>query len=671
MAASPRLTRSHSEPWGMGRLGRTVRHAYFPVFVLVLINLVLGVWVVADYGESWDEQLRYRYADKSLAAYVGDLRTLQDEKGPFYVMFARLGSEALQRLNPNWLSIDSWHFMHFLSFQLSILFLYDLAIQRLQKPAAFGAVLLFSTQPLLWGHAFINPKDIPFMAFFLGSVSFGMRFFRRLKLDMGAAAADESPSVSPSVTIQETIQRDRRDLRKAGRAGGLLLALAAVVLAGLALGQGWIEAWISQLVVRAYTAGDDRFLGRLFAQLASNADRIPVESYILKAQALYPLALAAFGLLWLGGLLLLLARRFPRTHAFLWQKVLVPGLQAYAAAFRLPIVLAAGFFLGVTTSIRVLGPLAGILIGGYIWLHLRWRAFPALLAYATTSLVVTYATWPALWAAPWRAFRASFLMASDFDWHGKVLFQGSQYLSTVLPARYLPTLLTIQLSEVTLVLFVAGILILGYGTWKKNGDWPWVGLLGGWFFLPVLGVMLTRPNIYDNFRHFLFILPPVFIFAGYALEAGLKFVRQSWIKAAILGLLVLPQMIALLQLHPYEYTYYNGLVGGTGGAFREYELDYWATSYRAATEYLNQSAPPQAVVIVWGPDHIVARFARPDLRIVAYQEADTVPLDNAYVLLSSRSSKDEIDYPDAPVVAEIGRQGAIFAVVKWLGGGAP
>ena len=40
--------------------------------------------------------------------------------------------------------------------------------------AALATVLIFSTQPLLFGHAFINPKDIPFMSIFLIVILTGM-----------------------------------------------------------------------------------------------------------------------------------------------------------------------------------------------------------------------------------------------------------------------------------------------------------------------------------------------------------------------------------------------------------------------------------------------------------------------------------------------------------------
>ena len=71
-------------------------HAYFPILVLILVNIVIGSLVVVDYGQSQDEHLRLRYADKSLSAYSGEDRRLGDEKGAFYVMVALVGIPAHQ-----------------------------------------------------------------------------------------------------------------------------------------------------------------------------------------------------------------------------------------------------------------------------------------------------------------------------------------------------------------------------------------------------------------------------------------------------------------------------------------------------------------------------------------------------------------------------------------------
>ena len=108
------------------------------------------------------------------------------------------------------------------------------------------------------------------------------------------------------------------------------------------------------------------------------------------------------------------------------------------------------------------------------------------------------------------------------------------------------------------------------------------------------------------------------------------------------------------------------------GAFRQYEMDYWATSYREATHYLNQVAPTNAKVIVWGPEHIVKNYARQDLRIEEYhKDYLDLPHPADYAILSTRHNKDQTLFPDASQVFSVGRQGALFVVVKQFNSADP
>jgi len=84
--------------------------------------------------------------------------------------------------------------------------------------------------------------------------------------------------------------------------------------------------------------------------------------------------------------------------------------------------------------------------------------------------------------------------------------------------------------------------------------------------------------------------------------------------------LVLPGIIAGIQLHPYEYIYYNSFIGGERGAQGRFELDYWATSYRAAMDYVNGVAPANGKIFVAGPSYIAEIYARRDLKI--YMDSD-------------------------------------------------
>jgi hypothetical protein len=128
----------------------------------------------------------------------------------------------------------------------------------------------------------------------------------------------------------------------------------------------------------------------------------------------------------------------------------------------------------------------------------------------------------------------------------------------------------------------------------------------------------------------------------------------------------LPGIVGIIQGHPYEYVYYNQLVGGTEGAFRRFEMEYWLTSYRAAAEYVNEVAPPDAKVSVWLYDRMVATYTRPDIEVVSHQSVDAQGCGYDYAIVSSRSFKDIYLYPDAPILYTIGRGDAVFTVVKQL-----
>jgi hypothetical protein len=165
----------------------------------------------------------------------------------------------------------------------------------------------------------------------------------------------------------------------------------------------------------------------------------------------------------------------------------------------------------------------------------------------------------------------------------------------------------------------------------------------------------------------LFTIPPLFIFAAIGLKSLYDRIHRPEIYSIIVLLLILPNIYWLAKLHPYQYVYYNPLVGGVRGAFREYEMDYWATSYKEATEFINRTAPLNSKVIVWGAIHPVETYARPDLIISEYKKS--MELDGSspvFVIVSSRHDKDIYLFPSARQLYVVGNDGATFAVVKEL-----
>jgi hypothetical protein len=151
---------------------------------------LLALWVVAlligyglafggGYGISIDEPRHFKFAQQTLEIYQGR-RAIDDtnvdplQHGPFYSFVAFYAGQAVEAVRPGWTPADGRHFVYFLSFVMATVFVGLLARRYTRLAVAWLTAALFFTQPLLLGHAFINPKDIPFMAFFVGALTAGL-----------------------------------------------------------------------------------------------------------------------------------------------------------------------------------------------------------------------------------------------------------------------------------------------------------------------------------------------------------------------------------------------------------------------------------------------------------------------------------------------------------------
>lgn len=590
----------------------------FQVFLIAIA--LLGILLTRNYGESWDELKFYKYADLSLQAYstwpaTGEVPVFgntYDNYGPAYVMLVNLGARALQTFIP-WSLSDLRHLLYLFTFLAGIWAFYALARRWLSQTAAMGATLLFATQPLFWGHAFISPKDIPFLTFFLLSLLFGLRLF-------------DNPG---PLSLNGLAPRPRR----------ILLVLTALWFASvfvLFLGVDLIQAWIDS-AVRAAAAGEPNLISRI----ASDIDKVEPEIYVQRYFTLFIQARLIYFLLFTSVLVYLIHRLAPTTLQSLIS-ILLPAI-----------------FLGLATSIRILGPLAGLLVGLYALRKMGNKAILTLIVYAAFALAAMYATWPYLWPDPAGRFVESLRVMSQYPWPGQVLFNGVQYESTGIPRSYLPVLLGIQLTEPVWVLFFAGLAVAILGFVKRRQYVELLVLTLVWFALPFGGFILSRTPLYDNFRQIFFILPPVFLMAAVVFEK----IKQPALQTALIALVLLPGLIGIIRLHPYEYIYYNSFIGGESGALRRFELDYWGISYREAADWLNTVAPQDANVWVDGPAHLLDLYLRNDLNLYSTYEAERAEKYD-YVVSTTRYDLDRTSYPDANIVYKIERSNTLLAVIK-------
>ena len=138
-----------------------------------------------------------------------------------------------------------------------------------------------------------------------------------------------------------------------------------------------------------------------------------------------------------------------------------------------------------------------------------------------------------------------------------------------------------------------------------------------------------------------------------------------------LVVMMLSPVFALVHMHPYQTAYFNTLVGGVGGAHGRYETEYFLLAYREAMEWIARQPRPaggRVKVLVATDDYgrlCAAHYAAPHVDVSTLFKVMPGALGDSfdYYLGTSRYSM-HTSYPDTPAVYTVGRDGAIFAVVR-------
>ncbi len=478
---------------------------------------------------SWDEPLFYNYADSITLAYSPQVvnpdfefnqvygKSAEDHKfyGPAYLLLARPIQQALMSALGSDMA-SAWHLTNFLTFQIGLIAFYLLACRWFASWPAVATTAFLAWQPVYWGHAFINPKDIPFMVFFLLALVLGLEFVDRLSLP----------------------------LKKTG------------------------------------------------------------------------------------------------------------GYLVFAA-----------ILLGLASATRVIGPLAGAVIFVYFILTKKWRDFPFFVVYGLIAIVTMFIFWPYLWADPINRFLEVIIHMSNNPTELAVLFNGQIFRANQMPRRYLLQMFTLTLTEPTWILFMSGCIIAFRSIIAKKYDWRALSVILGLFAFMLAYLLYSKPAVYDGFRHFFFISPPIFIMIGFSFQWLWEKLKPTiWI--AIIAMIVFPGLIGMFQLHPYEYTYYNFLSGGVGGAYREYETDYWLTCYKEAIEWTRTNAANSTLHVQ--REFPLSEYYGSDMTLKDLGKETEMNIQTGDLLLFHTRGNLDIRsiYRKLPIEHVIGRNAAEFCIIK-------
>lgn len=594
-----------------------------PLVLLLAFALLLGVVIGNDYGMSFDEGRNVGVGEAALSAYSGsaayfDLGSL-DEHGPAYFMFFVMTSKVIHAIAPSWTLADGRHITNYLMFLVAVASFYFIGLRLFSKRVSWMATLVFASQPLLFGQAFINQKDIPFLGLFMATVAVGLRAADSWAQERATSASGAANIGVPSLSV---LRADFGSLPSGARRL-LAGALALVILATIDLLLTGLLQHLGQVVIGlAYDGAAPGPIQAAFNAVATDAYKTPLSIYIDKFNAGWrfvrlgaPLALVA---LWLFAASIVL----PATRSMwrAWLKDIRRGGWSWSLA-------ASGVLLGLTICVRQLGVFAGGLVTLVVLYRGGGRSVWPLAVYWVIALGVALATWPFLWPAPAARFWESLTLAANFPPH-QTYYRGRWLRSSKYPWFYFPNLAGIQLTEPAVVLCVIG---LGVAAWKliqRDPRWWLILMLGVWSGVPLVGLIAFKMTVYGNITHLLFILPPLFLLAGLVVETVVERIRRPWIEAVLLALVILPGVWGIAWLHPYEYIYINSFAGGVNGADGFYELDRACISLREGIEYVDRTAPSGATVMLPPQVVQVVPYARPDLRLIdnrtSFDQADYV-----------------------------------------------
>ena len=309
-----------------------------------------------------------------------------------------------------------------------------------------------------------------------------------------------------------------------------------------------------------------------------------------------------------------------------------------------------------------LAPLRGLLL----------RLIPAaILAYAVMGLV-----WPWGVANPLNPIRAIETFSHFFEkpWHE--LYGGERITPPDMPRSYVLVLMGLKLPEIFSLLAAAGVIgalvaVFRPALLPRTRTVLFAIALAA--LLPIAITVITRPAMYNGIRHFAFVLPPLAVAGGLAgawiAERATRFGRAaSRILAVIFAAGIALPVIGMARLHPYEYVFFNQLIGGARGAQPLYMLDYWGLALKQAGNALRDTltargeAPPAGQtwkIAVCGP-HPPARIALGERFEPTWEPKGA---DFALSLGTFYCAR-----LDAPLVAEVVRDGVSFARAYDLSG---
>lgn len=254
------------------------------------------------------------------------------------------------------------------------------------------------------------------------------------------------------------------------------------------------------------------------------------------------------------------------------------------------------------------------------------------------SYVIGIATWPWALQSPLSNPMESFKQMEKFQIGINVLYGGELINSLSTPPNYTLNWIFRTSPEIVLAFFLVGILLIIPTAKHFHSKFIYFILFSAIF--PVAYAVYSGSNLYDGWRHFLFVYPPMCILAGTTISFLMEKYNKKIVTIGLSSIIILGLFLPirkLVSLHPNQYVYFNDLSGGLKGNYKQYETDYYMSSAR---ETFNKLAEKENFAQLKDTVIIITNMYK---EIKAYSELVSPFLRIEYSKFENRTNQDH-DY---------------------------
>jgi tetratricopeptide (TPR) repeat protein len=169
-----------------------------------------------------------------------------------------------------------------------------------------------------------------------------------------------------------------------------------------------------------------------------------------------------------------------------------------------------------------------------------------------------------------------------------LIFDGKRILSNQVPWYYIPKYILYTAPVIVLAGAAIGLGCIPVIFRKNKNQLIFALMVVFSCVFPIAYAIYQKSSLYDGWRHFLFIYPPLVVIAAIGWATLIRS-RQKAVGYAMAGLLAVglysPVRFTLVN-HPFESLYFNEIEGGIKNAYGKFETDYYMLGIKPATEWL-------------------------------------------------------------------------------------